>query len=89
MVRSARKDDTPFQLYYAVNNLNDALFVDEIKEGFISVSERGERIDFTAIASENSLEADYFICGPPTFIDDGVEQLTQMGIQNLHFERWW
>ena len=64
--------NTTARLYHSIKTKDDALFSDEFASEdvlFTSNEENNNKINFEDFAVSHGTNADYFICGPPSFID--------------------
>ena len=89
MIRTAKMHEKPYTLYYTVRKKEELLYQDELPNAHTYVSSQNQSLSFLHIAKEIAKESNCFLCGPPQFIDQGVEILGANGIAHLHFEKWW
>jgi ferredoxin-NADP reductase len=93
MLRTAKKASTATTtssvIYHGVKSPNDKLFHDEFPPEHAFISSQGQRIKFIEIGTTHGPDKDYFVCGPPRFIDQGTRELKSIGCHKIHYERWW
>ena len=87
MIRTARRLGKKATLYYAVKDIANNPYPEEIQEGDLFVGTR--RLSFSQLCRQHTVDTHFFLCGPRNFIDEGVQTLQQCGYKNIHFERWW
>lgn len=102
MSEDLRNDkDYKIDLYYAVKNSNEAIFLEQLNE--ISLinknfkvipwySEQRGRLsgEIISLSSKNIDYKDIFICGPPVFMESLIDQFRKIGIktEKIHWENF-
>ena len=87
MMRTARRLDKNATLYYAIKDQESNPYPEETQESELFIGEN--KLSFSQLCTQHSSETHFFLCGPRTFIDHGVQTLQEHGHRNIHFERWW
>jgi ferredoxin-NADP reductase len=79
-------------MYHGIRDRStDALFDKEFPEESLFVSSEGRRICCKSVVEQHGKASNvaYYVCGPKSFMDDGIAQLKSTGCTSVQYEHWW